>query len=232
MVADNQLAIIMPNLSSAKRALFLPFMQRAMDEFEITNPLREAAFLAQVAHESGEFRFMEEIWGPTTQQRRYEPVTSKSRDLGNTQPGDGKRFKGRGPIQLTGRDNYKRYGAMLGLDLTSDPLSVATPAVGFRTTGLFWQKNGLNELADKQFLKTITKRINGGFNGLEDRVRYYVRAKAVLLGGSRGAPGADDFSLDSIVEEDDYSLEDTGDDTGSRAPLFTRGNESIDDDVN
>lgn len=231
MVDDSQLARIMPNLSSGKRAQFLPFLQQAMDEFEITTPLREAAFLAQVAHESGEFRFMEEIWGPTAQQRRYEPMTSKSRDLGNTQPGDGKRFKGRGPIQLTGRDNYKRYGGILGLDLTSDPLSVATPAVGFRTTGLYWQKNGLNELADQQFFKTITKRINGGFNGLEHRVRYYVRAKAVLLGGSRGAPVADDdFTPEPVVQEDDYSPEDTGDNGETRAPVFTRGSEPSDDD--
>jgi putative chitinase len=74
-----------------------------MREFEVTTPLRQAAFLAQLAHESGQFRFMEEIWGPTPAQRRYEG----RRDLGNIQPGDGFRYKGRGPIQITGRATTK-----------------------------------------------------------------------------------------------------------------------------
>jgi putative chitinase len=228
MINENDLKTIMPNLGSAKRTLYLPFLQQAMEEFEINTALREAAFLAQIAHESGEFRWMEEIWGPTVAQRRYEPVTSKSRDLGNTQPGDGKRFKGRGPIQLTGRANYKRYGDILGVDLIADPTRAATPEVSFRTAGLYWKKNGLNELADKQWFKTITKRINGGFNGLEDRTRYYVRAKGVLLGGTRGGASADDDNFTPESVEDDFAPEDTGKDTESRAPQFTRGSESID----
>lgn len=219
----------MPNLGAAKRAAYLPFLQQAMNEFDITTSLREAAFLAQIAHESGEFRWMEEIWGPTAAQRRYEPVTSKSVGLGNNQPGDGKRFKGRGPIQLTGRANYRRYGDELDVDLITDPTRAATPEVGFRTAGLYWKKNGLNELADKQWFKTITKRINGGFNGLEDRTRYYVRAKNVLLGGNRGAERADnDFTPDADAVEDDFAPEDTGDNAESRAPQFSRGSESID----
>ena len=175
MVNDDLVARIMPNLAATKRAQYLPFLQRAMNEFEINTALREAAFLAQLAHESAEFRFMEEIWGPSAAQRRYEPVTSKSHGLGNTQLGDGKRFKGRGPIQVTGRANYTRYGDALGIDLIADPLRAATPEVGFRIAGLYWKRNGLNELADKQWFKTITKRINGGFNGLEDRLKYYAR---------------------------------------------------------
>lgn len=183
-----------------------------MDEFQINTPLREAAFLAQVAHESAEFRFMEEIWGPTAAQRRYEPVTQKSKDLGNTQPGDGKRFKGRGPIQVTGRSNYRTYGKLLNVDLIADPTRAATPEVGFRIAGVFWQRNGLNELADKEFFKTITKRINGGFNGLEERTRYYLRAKSVLGATTRGA------------EPREMAEEDEGDD--SKSPLFNRGTET------
>jgi predicted chitinase/predicted phosphodiesterase len=202
----------MTHLSAEKRARFFPFLKQAMDEFEINTPLREAAFLAQVAHESGEFRFMEEIWGPTAAQKRYEPVTQKSKELGNTQPGDGKRFKGRGPIQVTGRSNYQTYGRLLNVDLIADPTQAATPEVGFRIAGLYWKRNGLNELADQQFFKRITKRINGGFNGLEERRRYYERAKSVLGATTRGG------------ESDEGPAEDTGDD--NQVQLLTRGSET------
>ena len=191
MITDDQLRRIMPNLPQPKRAAFLPFLQQAMDEFSINTPLREAAFLAQIAHESGEFRFMEEIWGPTAAQKAYEPPTQKAKNLGNTQAGDGRRYKGRGPIQITGRANYKTYGDMLGIDIVNNPEMAATPEVGFRTAGLYWKRNGCNELADEQKFITITKRINGGTNGLEDRQKFYARAKQVLgVGATRGITSA------------------------------------------
>jgi predicted chitinase len=146
----------------------------------VNTPKREAAFLAQIAHESGEFKWMEELWGPTPAQKKYEPPNDTATQLGNTQSGDGKRFKGRGPIQITGRYNYQKYGDLLGIDLVNNPEKAATPEVGFRTAGLFWQKNGLNELADGEKFEAITKRINGGLTGLEDRLKYYTRAKEVL----------------------------------------------------
>src|SRR5258705_12947602 len=99
------------------------------------------------------------------------------KDLGNPQPGDGKRYKGRGPIQLTGRANYTRYGGLLCLDLVNDPTIAATKEVGFRIAGQFWKLNGLNELADQQQFKAITKRINGGYNSLHDRIKNYNRPK-------------------------------------------------------
>ncbi|HVF48782.1 MAG TPA: glycoside hydrolase family 19 protein [Pyrinomonadaceae bacterium] len=179
MITDDELRRIMPNLKADRRALMLPFIQQAMDEFEINNYWREAAFIAQLAHESAELRYMEEIASGAAYEGR--------RDLGNTQPGDGKRFKGRGPIQLTGRANYKRYGDLLGLDLINNPTQAATPQVGFRIAGLFWKSNGLNELADRQQFVTITKRINGGTNGLADRQKYYERAKQVLSRGDQPA---------------------------------------------
>ena len=154
-----------------------------MAEFAIEAPARAAAFLAQLAHESGQFRFMEEIWGPTDAQRRYEPVTKLSQALGNTDVGDGKRFKGRGPIQLTGRANYQRFGDLLSVDLLADPPRAANPSVAFRAAGLFWSKKGLNELADvatPAAFKEITRRINGGTNGLAERQAFYAVARKVL----------------------------------------------------
>lgn len=188
MLTPDQLGRIMPNLPAAKAALFLPPLNAAMAEFGIATMLRTAAFIAQLAHESGEFRWMEEIWGPTDAQRRYEPPSDLAKRLGNTQAGDGKRFKGRGPIQLTGRANYEKFGGLLGLDLTAAPEQATTPEVAFRIAGLYWKSRGLNELADAEDFKEITRRINGGFNGLADRQKYYERAKAVLAEGFMAEP--------------------------------------------
>lgn len=189
MITDEQLKQVMPNLASAKRQLYLPHLNAAMTTYAIDAPLRCAAFIAQLAHESGEFRWMEEIWGPTAAQLRYEPPSDLAAKLGNTQAGDGKRFKGRGPIQITGRFNYTKFGGLLGLDLVADPALAATPEVAFATAGLYWQRNGLNELADARDFVTITRRINGGTNGLADRQMYYERAKAVLGTEARAARG-------------------------------------------
>jgi putative chitinase len=199
MPTDDQLRNIMPALPAAKRAALLPFLQQAIDEFGIDAPARQAAFLAQLAHESAQLKHMEELWGPTPAQKKYEPPSTVAERLGNTQAGDGFRFKGRGPIQLTGRANYQRFGAALGLDLVADPPRAATPEVGFRIAGLFWQRNGLNALADlatADAFRRITRRINGGENGLADRERFYAVARTVLgvaaMAGpamaTRGAP--------------------------------------------
>jgi predicted chitinase len=183
MITDRELGAIMPRVTEVKRTTYLPFLQAAMAEFGIDRPARTAAFVAQLAHESGELRFMEEIWGPTPAQRRYEPPGTLAEKLGNTEPGDGKRFKGRGPIQITGRSNYKRFGDLLGLDLIAEPARAAVPDVAFRIAGLFWSKKGLNDLADlatPEAFREITRRINGGFNGLADRERFYTVALKVL----------------------------------------------------
>jgi putative chitinase len=189
-VTRQQLQQIMPRLPAARCEQLFPFLQAAMAEFAIDTPAREAAFAAQLAHESGQFRFMEEIWGPTDAQRRYEPASTLAARLGNSQAGDGKRFKGRGPIQITGRDNYRRYGGLLGVDLLAGPERAAAPELAFRIAALFWTKNGLNELADQataDAFRRMTRRINGGFNGLEDRERYYAAACAAL-GVTVGTP--------------------------------------------
>src|SRR5688572_2678005 len=189
MLTTEQLQAIMPQMPAAKRATLFPFLTAAISEFGIDRPARTAAFLAQLAHESAQFRFMEEIWGPTPAQRRYEPPGKLAADLGNTERGDGLRFKGRGPIQITGRANYRRFGNLLGFDLVADPARAARPEVAFRIAGLFWSKKGLNELADQltaEAFREITRRINGGFNGLAERERFYAAAKTVL--GVTGPP--------------------------------------------
>ena len=190
MLTDPQLQRIMPTLAPSKRQLYLPHLNQAMQTYGVDTVLRSAAFIAQLAHESGELRWMEELWGPTAAQRRYEPPSDLATRLGNTQPGDGARFKGRGPIQITGRFNYQKFGDLLGVDLVADPALAATPEVAFAIAGMYWQSNGLNELADAQQFAAITRRINGGTNGLADRQRYYERAKTVLGAGllTRGAP--------------------------------------------
>jgi putative chitinase len=182
MLTPDQLRAIMPALPKKKLTL-LPLLQAAMAEFSIEPPARAAAFLAQLAHESGQLQFMEEIWGPTAAQRRYEPPSTLATALGNTEPGDGRRFKGRGPIQITGRANYRRFGDLLGIDLVEDPARAAAPDVGFRIAGLYWSRNGLNELADQatpEAFREITRRINGGLNGLAERERFYASARTVL----------------------------------------------------
>src|SRR5262245_63821914 len=223
MLTSDQLKSIMPGLTPARNSAFLPFLQAAMTEFAIESPARAAAFLAQLGHESGQFQFMEELWGPTAAQKRYEPPSSLATTLGNTETGDGKRFKGRGPIQITGRANYRRFGDMLGIDLVSDPPRAAVPEVAFRVAGLFWSKRGLNELADvatDDAFREITRRINGGFNGLADRRQFYARARTVLGVGaapvSRGAaPVSRDAGRSTTVAE-------TIDE-----PVFERGAEHI-----
>jgi len=183
MLTEDQLRRIMPNLPAAKAAGLLPHLNRAMAEYGINTMQRAAAFVAQLAHESGELRWMEEIWGPTPTQRLYEPASRIAKVLGNTQPGDGSRFKGRGPIQITGRDNYQRFGRLLGLDLISAPERAADPEVAFRVAAVYWANRGLNELADKQDFREITRRINTGLKGFAERQKYFERAKTILATG-------------------------------------------------
>lgn len=132
-----------------------------LETYSIKTQLRFCHFLAQLAHESGNFRYMEEIASGAAYEGR--------KDLGNVNKGDGVRFKGRGPIQLTGRANYRRYGQQLGIDFENNPAIVAIPSVGLLVACKFWSDNGLNALADQDDVTTITRRINGGLNGFEDR---------------------------------------------------------------
>lgn len=169
-----QLCEIMRALKPARAAQLHPLLTAAMREFEITTRDRQAAFIAQLAHESCEFRFFEELASGAAYEGRS--------DLGNNEPGDGERFKGRGPIQLTGRRNYAAAGAALKLDLVGHPEWAAQPSVGFRVAGWFWQSRGLNHIADGGPLTfdAITRRINGGLNGKKQRDAYFALARKVL----------------------------------------------------
>lgn len=148
----------------------------AMEEFEVNTPERQAAFIAQIAHETGRFKWIREIWGPTQAQLRYEGRA----DLGNIHPGDGKRYMGRGLIQLTGRNNYRSASARFGVDFETDPDLVCAPEWAARIAGDFWKSRSLNELADEGAFERITRKINGGLNGYTDRVVLYDKAMRAL----------------------------------------------------
>lgn len=151
----------------------------AAAEFGIVNPNQLAMFLATIGHESGGFRHVREIWGPTPSQTRYEG----RKDLGNTKTGDGSKYRGRGLIQTTGRANYQLVSHALGQDFVSNPELLEEPENAARSAGYFWKSNGLNEIDD--FL-TTQKRVNGfnrstGLpNGWEDRQRRYKIALEAL----------------------------------------------------
>lgn len=150
-------------------------LRTKLAEYRIDTPLRVAHFLAQVAHESAELAYSQEI----ASGEAYEGRT----DLGNTQPGDGKRFKGRGLIQLTGRSNYAAYGEAKGIDYTLDAnaqLLATDPLVAVDVSCWFWSANDLNPLADADQLDAVTLAVNGGYNGLAQRGAFLARAKFFL----------------------------------------------------
>jgi predicted chitinase len=171
ILAEEQLRQMFPN---AGRRLdpHLPFIGSALERGDITTPERIAAFLAQVAHESAEYRYMEEIADGSDYEGRL--------DLGNTHPGDGMRFKGHGPIQITGRANHRACGYALGIPLESEPTLICTPEYGTASAAWFWNSRNLSLLADLGWFTTTTKVINGGTNGLYDRWKYYNRNREIL----------------------------------------------------
>jgi putative chitinase len=153
----------------------------------ITAPHRLAHYYGQLLHENGAGVHDREIWGPTAAQLRYEG----RKDLGNTQPGDGSRFRGRGPIQITGRANYAAFTAWCALshidapDFVVDPEAVVTdPWEGIGPIW-YWTTRRLNDLAEANNIETLTRKINGGLNGYADRIRWYTRAGLVLAGFHR-----------------------------------------------
>lgn len=176
-----QLKIILTLAPDARLNLFLDSLNSALVEFKIDTPLRVSHFIAQVAHESGEFRYVKELASGLA----YD-TGAKAIALGNTPEadGDGQRYKGRGLIQVTGKTNYRTCGIALGLDLINKPELLEQPLNAIRSAAWFWNSRNLSLFADKDLFRDITKRINGGYNGLEDRQKYLTRAKGVFCNES------------------------------------------------
>lgn len=162
----------------------LPHLLAGAAEAGVTTPARWAMWLAQLGHESDQGRLLVEVWGPTAAQLAYEPPGRVAARLGNTEKGDGWRYRGRGAIQLTGRANYRSAGEALGLALEAHPELVELPEVAFRAAAWFWRVNRINDLADAGDLEAVTRRINGGLNGLEARRQLLEQARRALAGAA------------------------------------------------
>lgn len=176
-----QLLQILPN-AGAKAGVFVPALNAAMGKYAIVTRLRIAAFIAQIGHESGQLQWVRELGGDQYLSK-YDTGTLAKR-LGNTPEadGDGQKYRGRGLIQVTGRANYAACSEALFGDarLLNTPELLEHPVYAALSAGWFWQRAGLNTLADQGDFLTITRRINGGTNGLSDREALYERALKVL----------------------------------------------------
>lgn len=159
-----------------KAELFIKPINDTLEKFEINTPKRICHFLAQILHESGNLVYTEE----TASGKAYEG----RKDLGNNEIGDGIKYKGRGLIQITGKHNYKQISNYFKVDFVDNPEFLETPTMAAMSAGWFWHVKKLNSLADSNLenmaLKAITKTINGGYNGLEDRIKKYILVKSVL----------------------------------------------------
>ena len=177
-ITPSRLTEIMGITAAASERWAKP-LNDAMAMYSINTYKRMAAFLAQIGHESGRLVYTREIWGPTAAQRGYEGRA----DLGNTHPGDGQKYRGRGLIQITGRANYRAVSKALGINFEEHPELLEQPEEAAMSAGWFWHSRNLNVFADEgseSGFKAITKRINGGHNGLEDRIYLWKRAAKVL----------------------------------------------------
>ncbi|MFZ6689902.1 glycoside hydrolase family 19 protein [Undibacterium sp. SXout11W] len=175
----DQLHHIFPRAGSRAELFFSP-LTRAMAEFDINNAWRQAAFLAQVGHESAQLLYVQ------------DPVSGRSYegriDLGNTLKGDGGKYKGRGLINIIGRKNYAAVMKGLDIDCLDQPELLEQPELAARSAAWFWKNEGLNELADDGLFIMITRRINGATSDLSSRFALYVAARSVLLSNEDKQP--------------------------------------------
>ena len=174
-VSEVVLSALMPDASTAAINRYLHPLVQGMEANGIDTPLRRAHFLAQLGHESCDLRYAEELASGAAYESRA--------DLGNTHPGDGPRFKGRGLIQITGRFNYAAYGRHKGRDFLTTPnhdLLATDPELAVDVSCWFWTRHGLNAPADADDIHSVTKAINGGYNGLSVRQARLDRAKCFL----------------------------------------------------
>ena len=180
-VTSAQLQQLFPN-ARTQAGVFISALNTAMTHRNINTPKRIAAFLAQVGHESGQLQYVREL-GSDQYLTKYDTGSLAAR-LGNTPQadGDGQKYRGRGLIQITGRDNYRTCSlGLFGDDrLLFIPELLEKPQWAAESAAWFWEQKGLNELADRDQFNSITRRINGGLNGLEDRLQLWARARALL----------------------------------------------------
>ncbi|WP_448106582.1 glycoside hydrolase family 19 protein [Pseudomonas azerbaijanoccidentalis] len=180
-LTDQQVLKIFPG-ARTQAGVFVSALNAAMVNHCINTPKRISAFLAQVGHESGQLHYLREL-GSEQYLSKYDTGVLAIR-LGNTpEPdGDGQKYRGRGLIQITGRDNYHQCSLGLFGDerLLASPELLEQPQWAAESAAWFWEQNGLNELADRDQFNSITRRINGGLNGLQDRLQLWARARAVL----------------------------------------------------
>ena len=174
-ITAQQLLQILPSAGQSA-GVFVSVLNTAMNHYQIVGLKRVAAFIAQISHESGQLKYVKEIWGPTKAQAKYEDRS----DLGNTVKGDDSKYRGRGLIQITGRANYEACGEALALDLVNHPELLEKPQHACMSAAWFWASRGLNTLADAGSFSKITSRINGGQNGAAARQELYAKALKVL----------------------------------------------------
>jgi putative chitinase len=171
---------VMPNCAKVIDAWYVP-LTSSMKRYEVDQPIEYAAFLATIAEESGELHFVEEIWGPTKTQLSYEG----RHDLGNVRAGDGYRYRGRGPIEHTGRGAYERLNTLLdtkrvGVDLVAHPDELKSPTWGAFAACAFWWDRRIDDAADRRDFRRVTRLVNGGLTNIARREIFYERAKARL----------------------------------------------------
>lgn len=192
LVTPNQIAELF-QCPFVRAATFAQPLNTAMWSAAIVTPERIRAFLAQIGHESGRLKWVREIWGPTSQQLKYErtpgaawPPTKEDRRnkvayaLGNAEIGDGHRFMGRGLIQTTGRTNYELLSNALEVDFLVSPALLERPDYACLSASQFWFDNDLNPLADAGDFDATTKKINGGLTGSADRWVLFERAQQII----------------------------------------------------
>ncbi|RCL28267.1 lysozyme [Pseudomonas sp. AFG_SD02_1510_Pfu_092] len=181
MLTETQLLYILPNARPVA-GVFLSALNASLPRWEIDNAKRVAAFIAQVGHESGQFRYLKEL-GNDHYLARYDTGRLALR-LGNTPQadGDGQRYCGRGLIQVTGRNNYLACSRALFGDqrLLAQPQLLEQPRWACESAAWFWHSRGLNALADRGEFNRITRHVNGGLNGLDERLELWARAREVL----------------------------------------------------
>lgn len=172
MITKEMIKKIAPNSKEEIIGPLVDYLNKYLPKYEVSTYLRVCHFLAQAAHEAASFRTLREYASGAAYEGR--------KDLGNVKPGDGVRYKGRGIFQLTGRANYRDIGNKIGMDLENNPELAESPEVSVLTALEYWKSRNLNVLADRDDVEGITRKINGGLNGFEDRKKYLSRCKQII----------------------------------------------------